>query len=209
MAEMERKKQINNKRQKQKEKFEKFFRKQKELHQLLREYGGDILASDNFKKTREHIQHGNVTVNSHCVNVAKYSLAISKKLGIRCSEKDLVRGALLHDYFLYDWHEKIHRDRKKLHGFYHPGIALRNAAKEYKLTNREKDIIKKHMWPLTVVPPQCREAWIVTAADKYCSLLETIRLHRGHGKQVPHRELMRSPEDGGHHKKRMKVQYQS
>ena len=42
----------------------------------------------------------------------------------------------------------------------------------------EKDIIKKHMWPLTIVPPVCREAWIVTMADKYCSLMETLRLHR-------------------------------
>ena len=39
------------------------------------------------------------------------------------------------------------------------------------------------MWPLTVVPPMCREAWIVTTADKWCSLLETIHLHKGHGKR--------------------------
>jgi len=69
-----------------------------------------------------------------------------------------------------------------LHGFYHPGIALKNADQEYELTLREKDIIKKHMWPLTVVPPLCREAWIVTTADKYCSLLETLRLRRRAGK---------------------------
>ena len=104
--------------------------------------------------------------------MAKYSLAISEKLerlGVRCKKAELVRGALLHDYFLYDWHNSGREGR--LHGFYHPGIALRNAMKEYKLTPREKDIIKKHMWPLTIVPPMCREAWIVTTADKWCSLL--------------------------------------
>ena len=93
----------------------------------------------------------------------------------------MVRGALLHDYFLYDWHDKSRENYQRLHGFYHPGIALRNASMEYELTLREKDIIKKHMWPLTVVPPLCREAWIVTTADKYCSLLETLKLHRGAG----------------------------
>ena len=170
--------------EKQKEEFRKFYRKQKELDDLLEEYGGDILASDNFKKTKEYIQHGNMTVSDHCINVAKYSLAISRKLGIPCNQREMVRGALLHDYFLYDWHDKYHRDVKHLHGFYHPGIALRNASREYDLTEREKDIIKKHMWPLTVVPPQCREAWIVTTADKYCSLLETIRLHKGRGKKI-------------------------
>ena len=33
----------------------------------------------------------------------------------------------------------------------------------------------------TVVPPACREAWIVTAADKWCSLLETLYIYKGHG----------------------------
>jgi len=37
------------------------------------------------------------------------------------------------------------------------------------------------MWPLTVIPPMCREAWIVTTADKYCSLMETFHFHKGHG----------------------------
>ena len=27
----------------------------------------------------------------------------------------------------------------------------------------------------------CREAWIVTVADKWCSTLETLRLRHGHG----------------------------
>lgn len=61
-----------------------------------------------------------------------------------------------------------------MHGFSHPRTALKNAGREYRLSPREQDIIKKHMWPLTIVPPLCREAWIVTAADKYCSFLETV-----------------------------------
>lgn len=185
--------------EKAKEKYRKFFYKQKELHKLLKQYGGDILDSENFNRTKEHIQHGNMTVNDHCVSVARYSLAISRKLRIPCDRRALVRGALLHDYFLYDWHDKYHRDVKNLHGFYHPGIALRNACREYKLTAREKDIIKKHMWPLTVVPPQCREAWIVTTADKYCSLLETVGLHKGHGRRHMYKRGERA---------RVKVQYQ-
>lgn len=190
---------------KHKEKINKFFCSQRELHKLLREYGEDILDSENFKKTKEHIQHGSMTVNSHCTDVAKYSLAISRSLRIPCCQRELVRGALLHDYFLYDWHDKPDQSRKKLHGFYHPGIALKNASMEYKLTNREIDIIKKHMWPLTVVPPQCREAWIVTAADKYCSLLETLRIHREHGKHNPNSVNGKTTR---HIKKRMKAQYQ-
>lgn len=190
--------------EKQKEKFRRFFEKQREWNWLLKEYGNDILTSDNFMKTKEYIQHGNMTVNSHCINVAICSLAISQKLNIECNRRDLVRGALLHDYFLYDWHDKYHRDIKRLHGFYHPGIALRNASKEYELTAKEKDIIKKHMWPLTIVPPQCREAWIVSAADKYCSLLETMKLQREHGRYTSKKKK----DTYGHERNKMKVQYQ-
>ena len=141
----------------------------------------DILKSDNFYRTKQHIQHGNVTVNDHVRDVAMYSLALSEKLHISCNREELIRGALLHDYFLYDWHTPDKVKPHRLHGFFHPGRALKNASREYKLTEREKDIIRKHMWPLTPIPPKYREAWIVTTADKWCSLMETLRLHRGHG----------------------------
>lgn len=156
---------------------ERFRIRNKKIHKAA----PDILGSENFDRTKDHIQHGNVTVNDHVWDVARYSLAISERLHIRCSQKELIRGALLHDYFLYDWHQPDEENPHKLHGFYHPGTALRNASKEYELTNREKDIIKKHMWPLTLVPPKCREAWIVTAADKWCSLMETLHFHKRHG----------------------------
>ena len=168
-------------RQKRKERIQRLYERQKRLHALLKEHGADILNSENFRNTRRHIQHGNMTVHSHVMNVARYSLLLNKKFRIGCNKHDLVRGALLHDYFLYDWHIPDKENPHKLHGFYHPGTALRNASREYRLTLREQNIIRRHMWPLTVVPPACREAWIVTAADKWCSLLETLYIYKGHG----------------------------
>lgn len=165
----------------QAERWQRKLNRYRTLQKQIERSAPDILKSRNFYKTKGYIQHGNMTVNSHVLNVARYSLAISEKLHIRCSRRELIRGALLHDYFLYDWHKPDADNPHKLHGFYHPGTALRNAAREYHLTEREKDIIKKHMWPLTVVPPRCREAWIVTTADKWCSLMETLHLHKGHG----------------------------
>lgn len=145
----------------------------------IEKYAKDILDSDNFQMTKKHIQHGTMTVYEHCINVAEVSLRIRDYLHVTCNDRDLIRGALLHDYFLYDWHIGDVRNPFRFHGFFHPGIALRNARKEYRLTKREEDIIYKHMWPLTILPPSCREAWIVTCADKYCSLMETFRFHRG------------------------------
>lgn len=170
------------KNEKKIEKLRKRYEQKREFYRLLKEYAPDILGSQNFRSTRNFIQHGTMPVHRHCLDVARQSIAISKFFRIPCSERELIRGALLHDYFLYDWHDKTRENYQMLHGFYHPGIALKNASREYNLTSREKDIIKKHMWPLTVVPPLCREAWIVTTADKYCSLLETLKLHKGAGK---------------------------
>lgn len=149
----------------------------------------DIIESENFQSTKNHFQHGNMTVYEHCMCVAKTSLAMRDKLNIKCNDRDLVRGALLHDYFLYDWHLNDDKnEHKKLHGFYHPGIALRNARKEYNINLRQADIIVKHMWPLTVIPPLCREGWIVTMADKYCSSLETLHIRKG---QIHERHMRR------------------
>ncbi len=157
---------------------ERFRREERQI----REMASDILESRNFNRMKAYVQHGDVTVNAHVLSVARCSIALSEYLHIRCSRRELIRGALLHDYFLYDWHIPDEENPHKLHGFYHPGTALRNASREYRLTVREADIIRRHMWPLTVVPPGCREAWIVTAADKWCSLLETLYIYRGHGR---------------------------
>ncbi len=176
---------LKSRAQKHKERIKKLYERQHRLHDLLKKYGRDIMDSDNFRNTRNYIQHGTMTVRNHSMDVARCSLILNKKLGLRCNKRDLVRGSLLHDYFLYDWHDKeFLKERQRWHGFRHPKIALSNAEKEYSLNDTQREIIRKHMWPLSVVPPTCREAWVVTAADKYCSFMETVGLHKGHGKRA-------------------------
>lgn len=148
------------------------------LCEKIKMYGRDILLSDHHKMSDQHIQHGCISVRKHTINVAKVSLLFNERFHLNCNEKALVRGALLHDFFLYDWHDKDHINPIHLHGVFHPGIALRNAEKEFELTNLEREIIRKHMWPLTFIPPMKKEAWVVTMADKYASLLETLLLRK-------------------------------
>ena len=153
--------------------------KRQDFRKDIRKYGGDILKSENFKSSANNIQHSNVSVMKHSMKVAYASMWLSNKLRLKCNKEDLVRGALLHDYFLYDWHDDEHRGLKNLHGFYHPGVALKNAMKEYTLTDKQKNIISSHMWPLTFRHiPRCKEAWVVTAADKYVSTVESLRLNK-------------------------------
>ena len=149
--------------------------------EMLWEYGGDILRSPTMARERTIPQHGSTTCFDHSVAVTLCSIRLAEKWGWDVDWRSLVRGALLHDYFLYDWHDKY--SHEKLHGFHHPHVALENASREYQLTPRERDIIQKHMWPLTLFHiPRCREAWVVTTADKYCSLKETLLERKGRNK---------------------------
>lgn len=155
------------------------------IYNTLTKYGKDILNSENYKKSKTYVQHGNFSVFRHSLNVAETSLRLSRALPIRFRERELVRGALLHDYFLYDWHKKRVglkqiREFYKMHGFTHPGVAAKNARRDFHISRLENEIISKHMWPLTIRKmPMCREAWIVTLADKYCSLMETLHFMKG------------------------------
>ena len=154
-------------------KWKEKFERERELRQEIRAAAPDILRSKNFRSTRSHVQHGNMTVNDHSMNVAKCSLAISEKLHIPCEKKELIRGALLHDYFLYDWHEKD--DSHRWHGFSHARVALKNAKKDFQLGEIEQDVIRKHMFPLNLKPPKYKESALVCLADKLSALEETIR----------------------------------
>ncbi len=125
--------------------------------------------------TRGFIQHGSVSVYDHVLAVACASARAARALGrvgVAVDYDSLVRGALLHDYFLYDWHDPD--PSHSLHGFKHPFFALARAEEDFELTDRERNIIVRHMFPLVPVPPTCREAWIVCMADKWCALRETV-----------------------------------
>lgn len=146
--------------------------KEQELFDQLSIYAQD----KRFLQMKQYIQHGNISTYEHCLLVAYYSYQIAQKLRLKYRKIELIRGALLHDYYLYDWHEKEKWHR--WHGFRHANFALHNAKRDFQLTKIEKEIIRKHMWPLTIIPPVCKEAWIVNMADTYISIIETIAYRR-------------------------------
>ncbi len=131
----------------------------------------ELQSQGRIASLGEFTQHGSVTTFDHVVRVASLSLRIARKLRLRICEGELVRGALLHDYYLYDWHHCPNKG----HALNHPVVAQRNAKRDFDLSARESNIIVSHMWPLPPTRvPRCREAWIVCAADKICSLQETL-----------------------------------
>lgn len=133
----------------------------------------DICEHEEFLKLKNYFHH-NSSIYHHVHDVAHLSYRICKFL--KLDHRSAARGALLHDFFLYDWrnHDVPDLPRKKYHGIEHPMIAFDNAIKYFSINDIEEDIIKKHMWPLTFVPPKYKESFIVTFADKYLSSKEFI-----------------------------------
>lgn len=132
----------------------------------------EMLKDSRLSKMYNFTQHGSTECLTHTLAVVYCALGIVKRFNLNVSKRELIRGGILHDYFLYDWHDG--RPERMIHGFTHPSFALKNAEADFNLTNRERDIIKKHMFPLTIIPPVCREAWLICAADKICACKETI-----------------------------------
>lgn len=141
--------------------------------------GRDIILSDEAQQMKNFTQHGTTSVFEHALAVAKFSLIFAINLealtGIKVDRTALVRGALLHDYFLYDWHKPSDK-RRGLHGFTHPSIACENAIRDFNIPPIEQDIIRHHMFPLTFFCPHSWEGWLVCFADKWCALCETFKV---------------------------------
>jgi uncharacterized protein len=143
----------------------------------------DILTNPEFLRLKDYFHH-NSSIFEHAKMVSYIAYRICKYLNL-----DYVsgaRGGLLHDFFLYDWrnHNEPDLHRDKYHGLEHPAIALNNSMKHFNLTKIEKDIIIKHMWPLTITPPRYYESFVVTFVDKYVSSMEFIDEYRKRARMV-------------------------
>lgn len=133
---------------------------------------GDLARQGRVSQMACYPQHGRTSTLAHATRVARTSLRWARALRMHISERELVRGAMLHDYYLYDWHDPS----CKGHALEHPLRALRNAQEDFDLSLKERNIIASHMWPLPLTRvPACREAWLVCIADKWCSMRETLR----------------------------------
>ena len=137
---------------------------------LLHRYGDDILQSSSFQSMKAYNHHRNSNTYAHCVSVALRALEIAKKKKKKVDPEALVRGCLLHDYYLYN-----HRTEERIpwHLIRHPKVAAANAKRDFNVDETVERMIRTHMWPLTLFHfPTCRESWILMEADKSVSVHE-------------------------------------
>lgn len=134
-----------------------------------------IINNNQVQRMKDYIQHCDVSCYEHCMNVAYYTYYLCKKMNL--DYKSATRAAMLHDFFLYDWRVSS-PSRKKFHGFVHPKISLENALLHFSLSDKEQDMILKHMWPITIKLPKFKESYILTLTDKFSTLLESYQYLR-------------------------------
>lgn len=136
---------------------------------------GDLLSHPKVQEMKLYPHHGKVDTHYHTVYVSYTVFKIAKKRNMP-ELRDITRAALLHDFYLYDWHTD--KDHEELHAWFHPKEALRNAEKYFgEMTKMQREMILYHMWPLAKMP-RSKGGFLLTFCDKHCADMDLIGVSR-------------------------------
>ena len=126
----------------------------------------DIINDERFLKLKNYEHHG-INRYEHSVKVSYNAYKFAKKYNLDC--KAVAVGGLLHDFF-----DDINYGIKQRATSYltHPKKAMYNALNEFNVTEKEKDIIKCHMFPASLSIPKYKESWVVSFYDKLSAINE-------------------------------------
>ncbi len=147
------------------------------MHEDLMLYGGKILNSEEMQRAFTQKHHTLSSVGAHTMRVAMTSLAICyalKRLHIKTDISSVVTGSLCHDLGILGRNEKYHSSGECSRQ--HPLDSVEIANKlTGGLSDKEADIIARHMWPVgKSKPPNSLEGAIVSAADKVAAVEDFV-----------------------------------
>ena len=131
----------------------------------------DLVNQDKVQEMKRYRQHHKINCFEHCLFVSYNTYLICKKHNL--DYISAARAGMVHDLFLYDW-RKRERGRKGLHAYTHGKTAFKEASEILNLNDKEKDMIIKHMWPVTPAIPKYKETFILTFVDKYFAIAEAF-----------------------------------
>jgi len=130
------------------------------------ELTSDLLENEYVESMKSFNHHGNINTHFHTVYVSYCVMVVCDKLKVN-NKRDIVRASLLHDFYLYDWHIEKHDE---MHAWYHPKAAVANILDVFgEISDMQKDMILRHMFPLSILPPNSIGGWILTLCDKHCA----------------------------------------
>jgi uncharacterized protein len=126
-----------------------------------------ILRDNEFNKIALSNHHGTDRL-AHSIRVSYYSYKIARKLGI--DYETAATAGLLHDFFFTSNDKTFKESTKSV--FTHAKIAANNAINQFGISEKEKNIIETHMFPINPKPSKFIEGWIVSFVDKFVGLFE-------------------------------------
>ena len=132
----------------------------KELEDIYQSF----LHDERILKMRKISMHRGSNCYIHSFKVAK--LAIKRALRHKKGNLQIILvGAILHDYYLYDW--RTDKSKMRHHMSSHPYAAAENAERDFGIHEPVKKVIQSHMWPVNFSDfPKTKEARIISNADK-------------------------------------------
>ena len=130
------------------------------------------IFKDKHFMTLKDIPHHGIKRLTHVVRVSYFSYIIAKKL--KLDYKTAATAGLLHDFYFEVDPSKFIENMK--FQYQHTIIAADNAKKYFNASEKEINIIKTHMFPITL-PSKYLEGWIVSLVDKGVATYEyTLKL---------------------------------
>ncbi len=126
-----------------------------------------ILDDKEFNKIGLSYHHGTNRL-THSIKVSYYSYLVARKLGL--DYETAATAGLLHDFFITSNEKGLKESTISV--FNHAKIAANNAINQFGISDKERNIIETHMFPLNPKPPKFVEGWIVTLVDKAVGLCE-------------------------------------
>lgn len=148
----------------------------------------DILLNDEFQKRKLFMHYHNMSVWDHSILVSFNSFIFGRYFN--ADIRICAIAGLLHDFYSQAWlstpvlehlengkYTILMKQKKslfKMHGFVHAADAARNYVKFFPELENKKitNAIKRHMFPLNIIPPRYKEGFIITIIDKWNSVHE-------------------------------------
>lgn len=145
--------------------------KKEEALAYLDDWLGHYSQDERVLRMRNFPHHPPLNAYIHSLRVVRKCVAVVNFFHLSVNWPDLLMAALLHDFYLYDFHEMINL----LHGFNHPKKAAENAVSLFGVNKNVENAIRTHMFPLTISRvPLSREAWVLAVADKIVAIKEML-----------------------------------
>ena len=143
-----------------------------EEKQALEDVYQSFLKDERILRMKNISMHRGSNCYIHSFKVAK--LAIKRALRHKKGNLyTIMVGAILHDYYLYDW--RVDRSKMRHHMSSHPYTAAENAKRDFDIYDEIRDAIQSHMWPVNITDyPRTKEARIISNADKAIYIREIV-----------------------------------